>query len=82
MAAEPVVKGPVSVSDWYQNGQQFIADSKKVFPNARKAKNVILFVGDGMGISTVTASRILEGQMKGQPGEENRLFFETLPYLA
>ncbi|MFZ5505988.1 MAG: alkaline phosphatase [Pseudomonadota bacterium] len=82
MAAEPVVKGPESVSDWYQNGQQFIADSKKVFPNARKAKNVILFVGDGMGISTVTASRILEGQMKGQPGEENRLFFETLPYLA
>ncbi|MFW2457653.1 MAG: alkaline phosphatase, partial [Methyloversatilis discipulorum] len=36
MAAEPAVKGPESVSDWYQNGQQFIADSKKVFPNARK----------------------------------------------
>ena len=46
------------------------------------AKNVILFVGDGMGVSTVTAARILEGQRRGQPGEENRLAFETLPHLA
>jgi alkaline phosphatase len=51
-------------------------------PERGRAKNVILFVGDGMGVSTVTASRILDGQMKGNPGEENRLFFETLPYLA
>jgi alkaline phosphatase len=81
-AAEPAVQGPESVNDWFQAGQQFVADSKKVFPNARKAKNVILFVGDGLGISTITAARILEGQLKGAPGEENRLSFETLPYLA
>lgn len=81
-AAEPVVKGPETVADWWNAGQQFIGDSKKIFPNNRKAKNVILFVGDGMGVSTVTASRILEGQMNGKTGEENRLFFETLPYLA
>jgi alkaline phosphatase len=81
-AAEPAVKGPESVDDWWQAGQQFVADSKKVFPNARKAKNVILFVGDGMGISTVTAARILDGQMKGNTGEENRLFFENMPYLG
>ncbi|XP_068219249.1 alkaline phosphatase, tissue-nonspecific isozyme-like [Palaemon carinicauda] len=30
------------------------------------AKNVILFVGDGMGVSTVTAGRILKGQRLGQ----------------
>lgn len=41
-----------------------------------KAKSVILFVGDGMGVSTLTASRILEGQQNGQPGEENLLSFE------
>jgi alkaline phosphatase len=28
-------------------------------------KNVILFLGDGMGVSTVTAARILEGQLLG-----------------
>jgi alkaline phosphatase len=46
------------------------------------AKNVILFVGDGMGVSTVTASRILEGQMKGQLGEENSLSFDRFPFAG
>lgn len=47
-----------------------------------RAKNVILFIGDGMGISTVTAIRILDGQLKGQSGEENVLAFETFPHVA
>lgn len=46
------------------------------------AKNVILFVGDGMGVSTVTASRILEGQMNGQLGEENSLSFDRFPFTG
>ena len=37
-----------------------------------KAKNVILFLGDGMSLTTVAAARIFEGQRKGNPGEENR----------
>lgn len=82
LAIEPVVQGPESVQDWFDNGQKFIADSKRVVPNIRHAKNVILFVGDGMGVSTVTAARILEGQMKGNTGEENRLAFENFPHLA
>tara|TARA_R110001583_G_scaffold7158_9_gene35740 strand:- start:5387 stop:7195 length:1809 start_codon:yes stop_codon:yes gene_type:complete len=45
-----------------------------------KAKNVILFVGDGMGVSTLTAARILEGQRKGMLGEENSLSFEKFPF--
>lgn len=44
------------------------------------AKNVILFVGDGMGVSTVTAARILDGQMKGLAGEENQLSFDRFPF--
>ena len=47
-----------------------------------KAKNIILFVGDGMGVSTVTASRIYAGQQAGAPGEENLLSFEKLPYTG
>lgn len=46
------------------------------------AKNVILFVGDGMGVSTVTAARILEGQMKGLQGEENNLAMDLMPYTG
>jgi alkaline phosphatase len=81
-AAAPAVQGPESVQDWYDAGQQFIHHARHLHPNMYKAKNIILFVGDGMGVSTVTAARILDGQLNGKPGEENRLFFETLPYLA
>ena len=45
-------------------------------------RNVILFVGDGMGVSTVTAARILDGQVRGGFGEENYLSFERFPHLA
>ena len=47
-----------------------------------KAKNVILFVGDGMGVSTVTAGRIYAGQKRGEDGESYRLTMETLPWSA
>ena len=46
------------------------------------ARNVILFLGDGMGVSTVTAARILAGQQQGKPGEEHVLPFETFPNVA
>ncbi len=46
------------------------------------ARNVVLFVGDGMGLSTVTAARILRGQQLGRPGEETQLTFETFPNLG
>ena len=35
-----------------------------------------------MGISTLTAARILEGQLRGESGEENLLSFEGFPYSA
>ena len=47
-----------------------------------KARNVILFIGDGMGISTITAARIYAGQKRGETGEENVLSFEEFPETA
>nr|XP_022338383.1 alkaline phosphatase, tissue-nonspecific isozyme-like [Crassostrea virginica] len=47
--------------------------------NTNVAKNVILFVGDGMGISTVTAARIYKGQRQNRTGEESKLVFEEFP---
>lgn len=67
---------------WLNDGAASLNDSKKLVPNAKKAKNVILFVGDGMGISTVTGARIFEGQLKGIDGERNKLSFEEFPYVA
>ena len=80
--AEPAVQGPESVSDWFDAGQEYIETAKNLRRIKHQAKNVILFVGDGLGVSTVTAARILEGQQMGKPGEEHSLFFEKLPYVA
>jgi len=59
-----------------------IAQAKSIATLKGKAKNVILFVGDGMGISTVTAARILEGQLNGDNGEEHQLSFERFPFAG
>ncbi|MFV7771899.1 alkaline phosphatase [Shewanella marisflavi] len=72
------------VNQWYVDGQNRVTKAADMAKNnqAGAAKNIILFVGDGMGVSTVTAARILDGQLKGQTGEENSLSFETLPHLG
>lgn len=66
---------------WYQQGITRIA-GKPAVSGQHRARNVILFVGDGMGVSTVTAARILEGQLKGMDGEENNLSFDIFPYTG
>jgi alkaline phosphatase len=79
-----LVAGPVQAGeqDWYSQGSAALEAAKKLTPVNGKARNVIFFVGDGMSMSTVTAARILEGQLNGGPGEDNVLSFERLPYLA
>lgn len=79
VSSVPATESP---EQWYRDGQLAVEQSKHLLPNRKPAKNVILFVGDGMGVSTVTAARILEGQLRGKNGEENLLSFEILPYLA
>jgi len=68
--------------DWQAQGRAAVARVRAESTPAGPARNVLLFVGDGMGVSTVTAARILDGQLRGQPGEENLLAFERLPYTA
>lgn len=46
------------------------------------AKNVIMFLGDGMSIPTLTAARIYLGQLSNESGEEQYLSFERFPYTA
>lgn len=76
------VKRPESPETWRAGGEAAVARAKKQKFKKGKAKNVILFVGDGMGISTLTAARILEGQLRGESGEENLLSFEQFPSMA
>lgn len=76
------VKRKETPETWKSGGEAAIARAKSLKFKKGKAKNVILFVGDGMGISTLTAARILEGQLRGESGEENLLSFEQFPSMA
>ncbi len=71
-------------SEWYTQAEANVdaAAQRNVVNATGAAKNVILFVGDGMGISTVTAARILAGQMQGLDGEEYQLSFEKMPFTG
>uniref|UniRef100_A0A4W2HNX8 Alkaline phosphatase n=1 Tax=Bos indicus x Bos taurus TaxID=30522 RepID=A0A4W2HNX8_BOBOX len=76
---------PVEEEDpafWNRQAAQALDVAKKLQPIQTAAKNVILFLGDGMGVSTVTAARILKGQMAGKPGPETPLAMDQFPYLA
>jgi len=61
---------------WMELGQVDIEKALNLKHNLGVAKNVILFVGDGMGMATITATRIHKGQTMGNPGEEGYLTFE------
>jgi len=73
-------------NEWFVESAEKVKNTaehvKHVMNKAGAAKNVILFVGDGMGVSTVTAARILDGQQKGMLGEENNLSFDLFPFAG
>ncbi|XP_076237776.1 alkaline phosphatase 4 isoform X2 [Calliopsis andreniformis] len=67
------------MSFWLRSGQENLQRILAHRNNENRARNIILFIGDGMGISTITAGRIFKGQMKGNTGEEYKLTFEKFP---
>ncbi|XP_038232857.1 alkaline phosphatase, tissue-nonspecific isozyme [Dermochelys coriacea] len=68
---------------WRNQAQQTLKIALKLQQlNTNVAKNIILFLGDGMGVSTVTAARILKGQLQNMKGEESLLEMDKFPYVA
>lgn len=60
---------------WNEKAQNILKQQlNKNRLNKKVARNVIFFLGDGMGISTIMASRMYKG------GEEKELSFEKFPY--
>lgn len=80
-AKQSVIPDYQASNPWYTDAEAKL-DARPHFEGEKKAKNIILFVGDGMGVSTVTAARILEGQLKGMQGEENNLSFDMFPFTG
>ncbi len=90
-ASDPASVGPVvavpqiarpqgeTAQWWYTSGAAHAARNGAM---SGSAHNVIVFLGDGMSLTTVAAARILAGQREGKPGEEHLLAWEHFPHTA
>ncbi|XP_055525364.1 alkaline phosphatase-like [Wyeomyia smithii] len=62
---------------WIDNGQQLLQEQlSKNHLNLGVARNLIIFIADGMSITTQTATRVFMG------GEQMQLSFEQFPYAG
>ena len=51
--------------------------------NTKIAKNIVIFIGDGMSIPTLAASRIFKAQQSDSSNPESELLtFETLSHFG
>lgn len=67
---------------WYRLNREALQQRLKTEKFEGRANNVILFIGDGMGISTITAARVFKGQLTGTAGENSALSFEKFPHTS
>ncbi len=68
---------------WFRHGA---AEAARLSRQARaddgRARNVIVFLGDGMSITTIAAAHVRAGQLRGVDGESYKLSFEKFPFTA
>ncbi|XP_062987862.1 alkaline phosphatase-like [Elgaria multicarinata webbii] len=67
---------------WNAKARQTLESALNLTPMNHRAKNLILFLGDGMGVPTISAARIYKGQQAGGSGEDGVLAMEKFPYVA
>lgn len=80
---QPVVNDEKNPTHWYKLAKERFERDCKVFPtmkNAKRAKNVILLLGDGMGMPTISAGRFYAAQEIGLNGSIKKHPFEEWPY--
>ncbi|XP_034484254.1 membrane-bound alkaline phosphatase [Drosophila innubila] len=70
------IKGENTQDYWLSASKQHILEKLDYVRSERKAKNIILFLGDGMGLATLAAARNYIG------GEEKKMSFEEFPYTG
>ncbi|XP_053609337.1 membrane-bound alkaline phosphatase-like isoform X2 [Plodia interpunctella] len=68
---------------WRQVAEKTLQEKLQETTNKNKARNGILFIGDGMSVATIMAARTYGGQLEnGYNGEENVLEFEKFPIIG
>ncbi|XP_053565034.1 LOW QUALITY PROTEIN: alkaline phosphatase-like [Bombina bombina] len=81
-AALPYLEAEETPKYWNDQARTTLNAALNLKPITNRAKNLILFLGDGMGITTITATRIYQGQLANKSGEENILAMDKFPYVA
>ncbi|MBE3639482.1 alkaline phosphatase [Mangrovicoccus algicola] len=71
-----------SGSDWFTDGQARLEAELAKQPNTNRAKNVILFVADGQGVTSNYMIRLWTGQQEGGLGDDYVQPQEAFPNLA
>lgn len=81
---EAWLDGEVTSEFWKEEAdkEMKIALDQQEILNTNVARNVIMFLGDGMGVPTSTAGRILKGQMMGNSGEETEAAMDSFPHTG
>lgn len=67
---------------WLKNAKRTVEEKYKMKLKTSTAKNLIIFLGDGMSLTTLTAARIYKGQLKNHTGESDHLSFERFPFTG
>ena len=76
---------PSDVSYWQNLGLDEVTEAKTTASTreTKIAKNIAIFIGDGMSIPTLAASRIFKAQHNNSTNPESELLtFETLPHFG
>lgn len=74
---DPILKDLEGYNEfWFEKAQKTLEAQLKLQLNTKKAKNIILFIADGMSIATTAATRMYLG------GEEKQLAYEKFPYYG
>ncbi|CAL8134234.1 unnamed protein product [Orchesella dallaii] len=73
---------PEAPEFWAKSAQDSLSEKLKSDRRLGEAKNVIMFLGDGWGVSTMTLARILKGQEVDKVGfgEEGQLHVDTFEF--
>lgn len=83
LLAGPALAQPTATTAGYRaQGEGELADRLAAEDRPDKARNVIIFIGDGMGVSTLTAARILAGENAGVDGESFVTAMDRLDHTA
>lgn len=74
---DPILKELEGFNEfWDTKAQNLLEEQLKFKPNTKKAKNIILFIADGLSLTTTAAARMYMG------GEEKQLSYEKFSHFG